>query len=98
MQSRRSRCPETPQVSDTLGWIDHQTRINPLAVEQLESAARALPRDGLVEFHLGMTLLAQGRKAPARARLSLAMKLGLPAPEKAAASKALTSMEQAENR
>jgi tetratricopeptide (TPR) repeat protein len=97
-QSLKSRFPENPQVSDALGWIYHQKGINPLAVEQLESAARALPRDGLVEFHLGMTLLAQGRKGMARARLSLAMKLGLPAPEQTAASKALTSMEQAENR
>ncbi len=97
-QALKSRFPENPQVSDTLGWVYHEKGINPLAVEQLESAARALPRDGLVEFHLGMTLLTAGRKSTARARLALALKLGLPAPEQAAAVKALSSMEQAENR
>ncbi|MDE3135011.1 MAG: tetratricopeptide repeat protein [Acidobacteriota bacterium] len=96
-QALKSRFPENPQVADTLGWIYHEKGIHPLAVEQLESAAHALPRDGLVEYHLGMELLATGRKRTARERLALALNLGLTASEKAAALKALPSMEDAQN-
>lgn len=97
-QSLKSRFPDNPQVADALGWLYYRKGIQPLAMAQLESAASALPHDAVVEFHLGMTLLAAGRKATARARLSEALKLGLPAPEKTAAAKTLAGVEQSENR
>jgi tetratricopeptide (TPR) repeat protein len=97
-QELKSRFPENPQVSDTLGWIYQEKGIRPLAIEQLASAARTLPRDAMVEYHLGIALLGAGRESAARARLGLAVGLGLPAQEKAAAEKALSSMEQADNR
>ena len=77
-QELKRRLPEDPEISDTLGWLYSQKGIYGLALEQLRSAAEALPDDARVQFHLGMTFY-QMEEEPAQAREALkrAVELGL---------------------
>ncbi len=76
-QQLKARYPENPEVADVLGWIYHQKGLQPLAIPQLELAARGMPRNSLVLFHLGITLMDSGQKARGRALLSQAIRSGL---------------------
>jgi tetratricopeptide (TPR) repeat protein len=97
-QDLKSRFPQNPRVADAIGWIYHQRGVNPPAIEELQSAARALPQDAFVQFHLGMAMLAQGKRIPARQYLHRALQLGLPAPEQTEARQALASIQTQANR
>lgn len=88
-QDLKSRHPDNAQVADTLGWIYHAKGFQTLALPQLKQASRALPTDANVQFHLGMTLMANGRKEQGRAALTRAIQLGLAAPDKSIAKRAL---------
>ena len=97
-QQLKSRYPENPQVADTLGWIYFRKGIYPLAIEQLQFAARRAPADAAIEFHLGLALVADGDRAAGKAALLRALKLHLTARESAAARGALGESRQAEAR
>jgi tetratricopeptide (TPR) repeat protein len=97
-QDLKSRFPQNPRVADAIGWIYHQRGVNSLAIEELQSAARALPQDAFVQFHLAMAMLAQGNRNPARQFLHRALQLGLPSPEQTAARQALASIQTQANR
>jgi predicted Zn-dependent protease len=90
-QGLKTRFPENAEVADTLGWIYHEKGFESLALPQLELAARGLSNDATVQFHLGMTLIASGRKITGRAALNRALKLGLEGPDARAAKRALSA-------
>jgi tetratricopeptide (TPR) repeat protein len=97
-QQLKSRYPENPEVADTLGWIYFRKGIYPLAVEQLQFAARRAPANAVIEFHLGVALVADGDAAAGKAALLRALWLHLPARESSAARAALGESRQAANR
>ena len=73
--ARRLRGTEVPAFQDTYGWIAYRRENFEEAVEYLEPAAAGLPRDALVQFHLGMAYVALNRNADAKAQLESALEL-----------------------
>lgn len=73
--AKRLRGSQVPAFQDTYGWL--QTRAgNPAeGLAHLEPAARGLPQDAMVQYHLGMTYLALGRQDEARRALAQAVTL-----------------------
>ena len=67
--ARRLRDAEFPPFQDTYGWIAYRRGDFNEALRHLEPAARGLPDDPIVQFHLGMTYLAANRRTEARDQL-----------------------------
>lgn len=76
-QELKKQSPQDPYIADTLGWIYSQKGVYQLALEQLRPAARDLPNNATVHFHLGMTYFHMGDEAHARQALERASRLGL---------------------
>jgi cellulose synthase operon protein C len=73
--AKRLRGSQVAAFQDTYGWLE-TLRGNPTgALPPLEAAARGLPNDALVQYHLGMTYLALERIKDARRLLILALTL-----------------------
>ena len=68
--------PGNPAYIDSLGWIYFRQGDHRLALEQLQRAARLLPRDGTVQEHLGDVLRALGNAAEARTAYERALAAG----------------------
>lgn len=64
--ARRLRGSEVPAFQDTYGWIATRLGNYDEALPYLESAARGLPQDPVVQFHLGELYRLMGRLADAR--------------------------------
>ncbi|MCV2881842.1 tetratricopeptide repeat protein [Actibacterium sp. XHP0104] len=81
--ARRLRGLELPPLQDTYGWIEYRRGNYQEAVENLEPAAEGLPRDPLVQYHLGMAYLAVNRTDEAKAQLERALEIGgeIPLPQ-----------------
>ncbi|MGJ8596677.1 tetratricopeptide repeat protein [Sulfitobacter sp.] len=77
---RRLRGTDVPEFQDTYGWISYRRKDFEEALEYLEPAAKALPQNVLVQYHLGMTYAALERNADAKAQLGLALEIGGDAP------------------
>lgn len=74
--ARRLRGSEVPAFQDTYGWIESRRGNIEEALVHLEPAAKALPEDATVQYHLGMTYAAAGRTADAIRLLEQAIALG----------------------
>jgi len=73
--ARRLRGQDVPAFQDTYGWIVARRGDHEEALTYLESAARGLPQDPLVQYHLGMTYLALDRVDEARETLTRALEI-----------------------
>lgn len=51
--ARRFRDTDVPAMQDTFGWILHRRGESAEALPYLEAAAKGLPNDALVQYHLG---------------------------------------------
>ncbi|MEO5936848.1 MAG: tetratricopeptide repeat protein, partial [Terriglobales bacterium] len=67
--------PESPNVSDTLGWIYHRRQLFEMAVPLLQEAVKRDPKQPEYQVHLAASLLGQGKKDQAKSTLSSALKL-----------------------
>lgn len=65
-QTAREILPNSPETADTLGWILHRRGQYARALPLLEQAAAALPKNGDVLYHLGLTHYMLGAEEPAR--------------------------------
>lgn len=74
--ARRLRESNVPAFQDTYGWIEYRRGNLEEAVRYLEPAAKGLPTDALVQFHLGMAYADLGRKDEAATQFRLALELG----------------------
>ncbi len=72
---RRLRGTKVPAFQDTYGWIAYRRENYDEALEYLEPAAKGLPNDMLVQYHLGMTYAALGRNADAKTQLEKALEI-----------------------
>ena len=88
--AKRLRGSQVPAFQDTYGWIETRAGNPAEGLRHLEPAAAGLPRDALVQVHLGLTHLALGQKDEARRVLQAALGLAgdnpLPAFAKARAA------------
>lgn len=73
--ARRLRDVAEPAFQDTYGWIAFRRGNLDDALRHLEPAATGLPKDPLVQFHLGMTYDALGRRDDAIRQLEKAVEL-----------------------
>lgn len=73
--ARRLRDVEQPAFQDTWGWIAFRQGDAEAALAPLEAAAQGLPRDPIVQYHLGRAYEALGRPEDAMTQFSKAVEL-----------------------
>lgn len=96
--ARRLRDSTEPAFQDTYGWIAFRRGNLDDALRHLEPAAAGLPQDPLVQFHLGMTYDALGRRDDAIRQMKTALDLAGPdsrLPQMAEAQAVLTRLQAA---
>ncbi|WP_109314000.1 tetratricopeptide repeat protein [Ruegeria sp. AU67] len=76
--ARRLRNSPVPHFSDTYGWIAYRRGEYEVAVKHLEFAARQLPKEPTVLYHLGATYAVLNRNIEARATLEKVADLEIP--------------------
>ena len=59
--ARRFREANAPALMDTFGWILHRRENSAEALPYLEAAAKGLPEDAIVQYHLGQAYISQNR-------------------------------------
>ncbi len=74
--ARRLRSSDVPAFQDTYGWIEYRRGNLDEALPSLEAAAKGLPNDPIVQFHLGMVYADLGRKDEAVTQLNRTITLG----------------------
>jgi len=67
--------PASPEVLDTLGWVQYRRGAYPDAEKSLSRAVEKAPNSGTIRYHLGMTYARLGRKADAVSTLRRAAQL-----------------------
>ena len=77
--------PKVATLRDTLGWIHYLRRDYGKAIAELELAARSLPGQPAVRYHLGAAYAAAGKKAEGLRELNEALAIGRAFPEAKAA-------------
>ena len=73
-QTARRMLPTLPNSADTLGWAYYKKGAYQLALPLLEDAAKALPGDAAVHYHLGMVYDKTGEARRAKQELEIALK------------------------
>ncbi|MFN3936606.1 MAG: tetratricopeptide repeat protein [Gemmobacter sp.] len=73
--ARRLRGVEVPAFQDTYGWIEYRRGNIAEALLHLEPAARGLPTNALVQYHLAMAYAAADRPEEAKAQFERALEL-----------------------
>jgi tetratricopeptide (TPR) repeat protein len=62
-----------PAFLDTYGWVHYHDGDYGIAVDYLEKAVKAAPKQGQMHYHLGMAYFKKGNKDAAREQLKLAV-------------------------
>jgi tetratricopeptide (TPR) repeat protein len=73
--ARRLRGTTVPAFADTYGWIAHLRGDSAEALTYMEPAAKGLPQDPLVQFHLAEVYRALSRPEEAKAQYSRVLEL-----------------------
>lgn len=76
--ARRLRDAKVPALQDTYGWILHRRGGSEEALQYLEAAAQGLPKDPIVQYHLGQALVALERRQDALAQFRKAVEIAGP--------------------
>ena len=92
-QDARRNLPDQPGTEDTLAWVYYYKGRYPSARDMLRDVLKADPKDGVAEYHLGMTYSKLGSKADAASHLKKAIALSGSSPTSTAASTALASLQ-----
>ena len=67
--------PESPEISDTAGWLYFRTGRVKESADLLEVAAQRLKTDAIVQYHAGMALARLRRTTDAREYLERALRI-----------------------
>jgi tetratricopeptide (TPR) repeat protein len=95
--ARRFRDTDIPAMQDTYGWILYRRGESAEAVPYLESAARGLPNDALVQYHLGKAYAALDRSDEALAQFRKAVQIAGPDDQRAQIVEARETVAAARN-
>ncbi len=91
-QTAKAGLPDTPEVSDTLGWVYYKKdRYQEAAASFREALARA-PDTASYHYHLGLALAKAGDAPGAKAAFEKALAVDPNFPDAAAARKALGTL------
>ncbi len=74
----KQRAPNSPAISDTLGYVYYQKNLNSEALQIFRQVVQENPQNPTFHFHLAMALLKQGDRQGARDEAQKAMKNALP--------------------
>ncbi len=74
-QTAKQQLPNSPEVSDTLGWIYYKKGQGSLAVAALREAVARQPQNAVYHYHLGLAYAKTGARALARSSLEQALKI-----------------------
>lgn len=74
-QTAKAAKPDSPEVSDTLGWVAYRKGLFDAAVPALEQAVKMSPDRAAYRYHLGMAYLKANDWSRARASLQEALRL-----------------------
>jgi cellulose synthase operon protein C len=88
-QQAKQKLPDSPIVSDTLGWAFYKLGSPENAVAQLSESVRRVPSNPTYRYHLGMAYIAAGRPRSAAQNLELALASDPDFPDAASARTAL---------
>jgi tetratricopeptide (TPR) repeat protein len=70
----KSRVPNSPDISDTLGFVYYQKNLNTEALRIFKQIVQDYPKNPVFRFHLAMALLKEGDKQAARDEAEKALK------------------------
>ena len=91
-QAAREVAPNDPRIADTLGWILYKRGVYQRALALLRESADKLPRNPVVQYHLGMAAHKTGDTETARKALTAAVNTPEPFAGKDEAQAALSSL------
>jgi tetratricopeptide (TPR) repeat protein len=74
-QMARNKLPNSPEITDTLGWVYYKKQMLPLAITAFEQSIERDARNPLYHYHLGLAHAQAGDDAKARVALQQALKL-----------------------
>lgn len=74
-QTAKSRLPNSPEVSDTLGYIYYLKGLYPSAIDAFKVGVQKDPRNPMYQFRLGMAYAKSGQAQLARQSLDRALRL-----------------------
>jgi tetratricopeptide (TPR) repeat protein len=74
-QTAKSQLPDSPEVSDTLGWVLYKKGLPKLAVRILRESVNKSPRNAVYRYHLGLAYAISGAGDDARTALEQALAL-----------------------
>ena len=95
--ARRFANVEVPALQDTYGWILHRRGENENALPYMEAAAKGLPNDPQVSYHLAKVYVALGRPDDARFYFERAVNLAGPADPRPQFDEARQFLQQTNN-
>jgi tetratricopeptide (TPR) repeat protein len=72
-QTARKKLPNSPEISDTLGWVYYKKAMLALAITQFEQSIQQDARNPIYHYHLGLAFAKTGEDAKARAALQEAL-------------------------
>jgi Flp pilus assembly protein TadD len=72
-QRARQAMPNSPEVSDTLGWIYIKKNLSEDAVRVFKDLTKQVPSNPTFHYHYGMALLQKGDKPSAKREFELAL-------------------------
>jgi Tfp pilus assembly protein PilF len=86
--------PKSPPIADTLGWLLAQTKRYAEARPFLEMAAKGMPKDATVQYHLAVALAGSGDKSAAKQLLGTVLAGDTKFEERAAAQQLAQELGQ----
>jgi len=74
-ETARSQLPDSPEVSDTLGWVYYKSGLTSLAVPTLRASVDKAPTNAVYRYHLGLAYAQSGNTKASRQALEQALAL-----------------------
>jgi tetratricopeptide (TPR) repeat protein len=74
-QTAKSRLPDSPEATDTLGWVYYKKGLASLAVPVFRENVDKAPKNPVYQYHLGLAHAKSGNKEEARKALEQALAL-----------------------
>src|SRR5262249_10820709 len=93
-QMAKEALPDSPQISDTLGWVLYKRGVSQRALGLLRDSAARLPDNPHAHYHLGMTSHQLHERDAARQALGRALNLSSRFPGADDASRTLAELEK----
>jgi tetratricopeptide (TPR) repeat protein len=88
-QKAKALIPDLPAITDTLAWVMYMKGDYADAMPLLQECIQKAPNAAEFRYHLGMTLLAVGKKAEGKQELEVALRMKLDSVEANQAQQAL---------